>query len=63
MRQVKSFDFDALGERERDKLLIGTVVPRPFAPTVDELVEAGLTAVPGRRVAIPWISEVREALR
>lgn len=137
MRQIKSFDFDSLGEHERYKLLIGTVVPRPialvttigpdgrvnaapfsffnclsadpaivalgienrdddtpkdtvrniarteeftvnivgnaileamnvcsvpFAAEVDELVEAGLTAVPGRRVATPWIGEAPAAL-
>lgn len=137
MRSVKTFDFAALSERERYKLLIGTVVPRPialvttigpdgranaapfsffnclsadpaivalgienhddgtpkdtvrniartqeftvnivsdaileamnvcsvpFAPEVDELVEAGLTAMPGHLVASPWIGEAPAAL-
>jgi flavin reductase (DIM6/NTAB) family NADH-FMN oxidoreductase RutF len=33
-----SFDFETLSERERYKLMIGTVVPRPIAlvTTVDE---------------------------
>ncbi|MBB4235447.1 flavin reductase family protein [Rhizobium esperanzae] len=33
-----SFDFKALGERERYKLMIGTIIPRPIAlvTTVDE---------------------------
>ena len=137
MSEVKSFDFDALPERDRYKILIGTVVPRPialvttlgtdgranaapfsffnclsadpaivalgvenrddnspkdtvrniarteeftvnivsnaileamnvcsvpFGADVDELVEAGLTAMPGRRVACPWIGEAPAAL-
>jgi flavin reductase (DIM6/NTAB) family NADH-FMN oxidoreductase RutF len=33
----------------------------PFEPGVDELVEAGLTARPGVRVACPWISEAPAA--
>lgn len=137
MSDVRSFDFDALPERDRYKILIGTVVPRPialvttigpdgqvnaapfsffnclsadpaivalgienhdddtpkdtirniarteeftvnivsnamleamnvcsvpFAPDVDELFEAGLTAMAGRRVACPWIGEAPAAL-
>ncbi len=137
MSGVTSFDFEALSERERYKILIGTVVPRPialvttlgadgsanaapfsffnclsadpaivalgienhdddtpkdtianiarteeftvnivsnaileamnvcavpFAPDVDELVEAGLTTMPGQRVGSPWIAEAPAAL-
>lgn len=137
MSAVKTFHFGALSERERYKILIGTVVPRPialvttlgpdrrpnaapfsffnclsadpaivalgieyhddgtpkdtvrniarteeftvnivsnaileamnvcsvpFAPEIDELVEAGLTAMPGDRVACPWIGEAPAAL-
>lgn len=137
MSGVRSFDFEALSERERYKILIGTVVPRPialvttlgadgnvnaapfsffnclsadpaivalgvenhdddtpkdtirniarteeftvnivsnaileamnvcavpFAPGIDELVEAGLTAMPGQRVGCPWIGEAPAAL-
>lgn len=137
MSSVRSFDFGLLSERDRYKILIGTVVPRPialvttigpdgranaapfsffnclsadppivalgienhdndtpkdtvrnigrteeftvnivsnaileamnvcsvpFAAEVDELVEAGLTAMPGRHVACPWIGEAPAAL-
>jgi flavin reductase (DIM6/NTAB) family NADH-FMN oxidoreductase RutF len=33
----------------------------PFAPERDELLEAGLTAMPGKRVASPWIKEAPAA--
>ncbi|MFZ1430910.1 MAG: flavin reductase family protein [Geminicoccaceae bacterium] len=137
MSGVRSFDFESLSERERYKILIGTVVPRPialvttlgadgranaapfsffnclsadpaivalgvenrdddspkdtvrniarteeftvnivsnaileamnvcsvpFGADVDELVEAGLTAMPGQRVGCPWIGEAPAAL-
>lgn len=137
MTETRSFDFATLTERERYKILIGTVVPRPialvttigadgrvnaapfsffnclsadpaivalgienhdddtpkdtirniarteqftvnivsdaileamnvcatpFAPDVDELVKAGLTARPGDKVDCPWIGESPAAL-
>lgn len=33
----------------------------PFEPGVDELAEAGLTAMPGAKVACPWIGEAPAA--
>ncbi len=41
-----SFDFTALSERERYKLMIGTIIPRPIAlvTTVDE--EGRINAAP-----------------
>lgn len=33
----------------------------PFEPGVDELIEAGLTAKPGNKVACPWIGEAPAA--
>ena len=53
MRRVKSFDFDALSERERYKLLIGTVVPRPIA-LVTTLGRYDGTIGPGFNVTMPW---------
>lgn len=34
----------------------------PFEPGIDELIEAGLTAVPGSKIACPWIREAPAAL-
>lgn len=137
MDPFKSYDFAALSEHERYKILIGTVVPRPialvttlnpdgsvnaapfsffnclsadpaivalgvehradgtlkdtvrniarteeftvnivsnrileamnvcsvpFAPDIDELEAAGLTALPGRRIQVPRIAEAPAAL-
>jgi len=46
MSQHRCFDFAALGPRERYKLLIGTVVPRPIAWVTTRSPEGRVNAAP-----------------
>jgi flavin reductase (DIM6/NTAB) family NADH-FMN oxidoreductase RutF len=46
MKQTRSFDFSALSPRERYKILIGTVVPRPIAWVTTVSPSGRLNAAP-----------------
>lgn len=58
VRETLSFTINIVS----DALLEGmNICAVPFAPGIDELVQAGLTAMPGVKVPCPWIGQAPAA--
>ena len=58
VRETLSFTVNIVSDALLEAMNVCAV---PFPPDIDEFVQAGLTAVPGTKVAAPWIREAPAA--